>query len=41
MEDVENFLAREGLAEALTDEEFDEQVKRSLTRLLGLSPGAE
>lgn len=41
MEDVESLLAKDRAPEALTDDEFDEQVKRSLTRLLGLSSGSE
>jgi transcriptional regulator with XRE-family HTH domain len=41
MEDVESLLARERAPEALADDEFDEQVKRSLVRLLGLGPGSE
>jgi transcriptional regulator with XRE-family HTH domain len=41
MEDVESFLARGSTPEALTDDELDEQVRRSLARLLGLSPGTE
>jgi transcriptional regulator with XRE-family HTH domain len=41
MEDVESLLAKERAPEALADDEFDEQVKRSLSRLLGLESGSE
>ena len=38
MEDVESLLAQKDAPDALSDSDFDEQVKRSLSRLLGLSP---
>jgi transcriptional regulator with XRE-family HTH domain len=41
MEDVESLLAKEHAPDVLTDDEFDEQVRQSLVRLLGLGPASE